>query len=93
MRTSAPATQLIYLSMPCEVACPEILRLHEAGLLGPLLHYNDPERYPKFFVKASREGIGHLNPEGAEVFSRLVIRDLLELTPAASPRSGGRRVS
>jgi hypothetical protein len=70
--------ELIYLTIPCEVACPEMLRLSEAGLFR-LLHYNDPERYPEFFLKEMREGIGHLNPAGAESFSRLVIRDLLEL--------------
>jgi len=71
--------ELIYLTMPGESGCPEILRLHEAGLLGPLLHFDDPERYPELFGEELHETPAHLNREGARVFSRLFARKFLEL--------------
>ena len=80
--------QLIYLTMPGETGSPEVLRMAEAGHLDrdggardrpPLLHLNDPVRYPELFDPALRKTPAHLNPEGAEVFSRLLAKRLLEL--------------
>ena len=75
----AAGVELIFMTLPCEVGSPEVLRLHEAGLLGPLLHFNDPERYPELFAQPMREGLGHLNAPGAQAFSRLFAREFLEL--------------
>jgi len=75
----AAGVELIFMTLPCEVGNPEVLRLHEAGLLGPLLHFNDPERYPELFAQPMREGLGHLNAPGAQAFSRHFAREFLEL--------------
>ena len=70
--------QLAYLSMPGDVGCPEALQLREAGLLGPLLHFNDPQAFPELFAKELRRTPAHLNAAGAKVFSRLFAREFLE---------------
>lgn len=82
----AAGVELVYLTLPSEVGCPEILRLSEAGLLGPLLHFNDPERYPALFEGELRKGLGHLNPRGAQVFAVDFARGLAELAAGATPR-------
>jgi hypothetical protein len=75
----AAGVRLIYMTMPGESGSPEVLRLHEAGLLGTLLHFNDPDRYPELFAKELRETPAHLNRDGARVFSRLLAEELLRL--------------
>jgi hypothetical protein len=43
----------------------------------PFLDFSDPRRFPDLFADALRIDAGHLNPRGAELYSRLLARELL----------------
>lgn len=43
----------------------------------PFLDFSDPRRYPELFEPAHRNDATHLNPTGAEIYSRLLARELL----------------
>ena len=47
---------------------------------GLLLAYNKPSLYPDFYRSAARIDAHHLNPAGAEKFTRLIAEDFLKNT-------------
>jgi hypothetical protein len=53
-----------------EIFVPEI----RAGIM--LLDYSDPERYPNLYAPENRRDPGHLNVRGAEIYTRLVARQI-----------------
>jgi hypothetical protein len=76
----------LVLVAPPYVSAP-FAPLPEHGI--PFLDFSDPRRFPELFEPARRNDAGHLNPAGAELYSRLLARELLaalgaETAPAAS---------
>jgi len=57
-----------YLSVP-------FAPLPELGIA--FLDFSDPRRYPQLFAPENRADGGHLNAEGAAIYSRLLARELL----------------
>lgn len=71
-RTAARAgVRVVYVTAPSSSASVDALSLAELGELTPLIHLNDPERFPELFQSELRRDFDHLNPAGAERFSRL----------------------
>ena len=57
----------------------KFLRLKPEDGLPPVLNFADPEKYPELFSAEHRTDTGHTNLEGAKIYSRLVVRELLSL--------------
>jgi len=53
----------------------QLAPLPESGLL--FLDFSDPDRYPELFVPEHRKDSGHLNQEGAAIYSRLLAHQLV----------------
>ncbi len=65
--------ELVLIASPFfrpEIFMPEI----RAGIM--LLDYSDPERYPNLYAPENRRDPGHLNVRGAEIYTRLVARQI-----------------
>jgi len=73
--------RVICVMPPGLVASPEMRALHERGEIREFLAFNSPGEYPQFYVPGRRYDRGHMNMRGAEEFSRLLARRLLELGP------------
>ena len=70
--------ELIWFTPPGYEGTPERLRLHEAGVIPTLFHFNDPERYPELFRLNHRYDKGHLNRRGVERLAELFADAFLE---------------
>jgi hypothetical protein len=65
--------ELVLIASPFfrpEIFVPE----KRAGIM--LLDYSDPERYPSLYAPENRRDPGHLNVRGAEIYTRLVARQI-----------------
>lgn len=59
---------------------PQLAPLPESGLL--FLDFADPDRFPELFAPEHRKDRGHLNQEGAAIYSRLLAHRLAEAVRA-----------
>ncbi len=73
---------VVYVTAPSATASTDALSLAELGELAPLIHLNDPERFPELFQSELRRDLDHLNPVGAERFSRLFAAEFGKLVRA-----------
>ena len=60
----------------------KIFRPKQAEGLPPLLDFTNPEKYPELFKAEHRLEISHMNNTGAQIYTRLVARELLLLLNA-----------
>jgi len=74
--------RIVYVTAPCASASVDALSLAELGELTPLIHLNDPERFPELFQTELRLDLDHLNQAGAERFSRLFAAEFGKLVRA-----------
>jgi hypothetical protein len=74
--------RVVYVTAPSASASTDALSLAELGELTPLIHLNDPERFPELFQLELRRDLDHLNPVGAEHFSRLFAAEFGKLVRA-----------
>lgn len=74
---AALGVELLYVTLPSYEGSPELLRLHERGIVPALLHFNDPERHPELFTAEERFDAHHLNRRGAERLSRALAHAFL----------------
>ncbi len=74
--------RVVYVTAPSATASTDALSLAELGELSPLIHLNDPERFPELFQLELRRDLDHLNPLGAERFSRLFAAEFAKLVRA-----------
>ena len=44
----------------------------------PCFNFASPECYPEFYRKENRFDEGHLNPQGAELFTRRLVEQLVD---------------
>ena len=42
------------------------------------LNHTDPDQFPELYVSSLRRDHGHLNAQGAEIYTRLVARQIAE---------------
>lgn len=47
--------------------------------LPPLLDFSDPEKYPELFSVEHRSDSGHTNFAGSQIYTRLIVREVLPL--------------
>lgn len=74
--------RVVYITAPSATASTDALSLAERGELTPLIHLNDPERFPELFELELRRDLDHLNSLGAERFSRLFAAEFAQLVRA-----------
>lgn len=60
----------------------KIFRPSQAAGLPPLLDFTNPEKYPELFKAEHRLEISHMNNAGAQIYTRMVVRELLPLLNA-----------
>ena len=76
----AAGVELIIVIMPSN-SCDRRFEEGMADELGvPLLRYNLPDRYPRFYDPALRYDSGHLTAEGALEFTRVLAEEYLTLS-------------
>jgi hypothetical protein len=53
----------------------------------PVLDFSSPDKYPELFLPANRADTGHTNPAGSQIYTRLIVRELLPLLKSTAPSS------
>lgn len=53
---------------------------------GPIIGFNDAQKYPTFYDPAMRSNRSHLSREGAEIFSRMVAEEFVSVVRAGAVR-------
>ena len=70
--------ELIYVIQPAYEGAAERLLLHQEGEIERLLDFNRPSRYPELFELVNRYDEKHFNQRGAEIFTRILAREVAE---------------
>jgi hypothetical protein len=71
----AAGAKLVFVVPPDRSPRPDRRALEQAGLLGNLLDFNQPEHWPELFALESRYDPGHLSRAGAVAFSSALARE------------------
>jgi lysophospholipase L1-like esterase len=77
---------LIFVISPQLNQRPNLIWAAENGAIDHLLSYNDPIRYQDLYDLEHRWDNGHLNGEGARIFSRYLAADIDSIDEAARAR-------
>jgi len=103
--TTVEATdaQPIFIVAPTTVYQETIHRAFYQGKIEHLLTFNDPNLFPELFEPVSRKDWDHLNPQGAEAFTKLLAEAFLaqeeaqftvaETTPMPARRNNRQKTS
>lgn len=68
----------ILIIPPCLATRADLVRMLVHGVHTDVLAFNDPDAFPELYEPRYRFDVGHLNREGAELFSAMVARRFVE---------------
>ena len=85
-RAEAAGIQLVFVTQPALYLEDDLIKASEAGLVEPVLRYDDPAIVPELYAPDHRFDANHLNNGGAKLFTRLLVRDLLPLLETAEEK-------
>ena len=81
-RADRAGVQLVFVTQSALHLEDDLVKAAEAGLVAPVLRYDDPELVPELYAPDHRFDANHLNTEGARLFTRMLVRDLVPLLEA-----------
>jgi len=79
-RVRALGAEPVFLTQPGLYRQDDLIQAAEAGEVGTLWRYDDPDRVPGLYAPEARFDANHLNQHGAELFTELVARDFARMT-------------
>ncbi|HVS16484.1 MAG TPA: hypothetical protein VMV46_21420 [Thermoanaerobaculia bacterium] len=74
--------ELAFVLSPRPERRPNLVHAAEAGIIGRLVRFDDPARYPDFYALAGRYDRHHLDEQAARRMTRLLALELLGVTDA-----------